>query len=190
MKINLWYLVSFLCLVALLLGMFLVRGCDSRRMRRTGNHSRKAAAVQHLREVVPVLDTVKVPVILPIKPKAPVVVPVLTKLQVRKDLPRRQVLEKQTLILGMRKTKDSIFVQTINPKGIILENSYPEVYAMGKFEIDSTGNLHINPAEFLTDQRRARRKANWQKIWRTTKTVVISTLAAYGGYRLGTSNVK
>jgi anti-sigma factor RsiW len=182
MKINIYYLVGFIILAAFLIGMLFVRGCDNRRMKRTGNHSRKASSVQ-----IPVLDTVRVPVIEPNAPKAPVVVPVLTKVQSKPDLPRRRQAEKQTIITGIRKTADSLYIQTISPKGIVMENSFPEVYATGKFEIDSTGNLRIDPAEFAATQRRAQRKERWKKIWRTTKTVVVSGIVGLAAFQLGKS---
>ena len=183
-KINLFALVGILILLAFLIGILFVKGCDRRKMKRTGNHSRKSASITVPAPIA--LDTQRVEQIEPITPSLPVIVPIQTKLQTKLDLPRRKQLEKNSnIIVSIRKDENSISVQTISPKGIVMENTYPEVYAVGKFEIDSTGQLRIEPQEYALAQRKAKRKKTWRKVWNTTKTVVIAGVVGWLGVQVG-----
>ncbi len=181
MKINLWYIFGVILAIAIGIGLC-VRGCEERRMRRTGDHSRKSVHVP----IPPVLDTAYVAKIDPLPIEKPIVVPIKTKRQIRPDLTRRKrIATDATIVLGVTSDMDSIRIQSIDPKGIVIENSYPRGWIqLGKWEMDSTGRLRVDPNEYAEELKKQRRKERWKRVWRTTKTVGVAALAGWVGYQI------
>ncbi len=191
MKINLKTLFLIVVLVALAIGL-LVSRCALKRRADAYRKDGRASV-----ETIPTTDTFRVAQIEPIRHKAPVVVPPVVLVATNPDSLLRRKLERQTMIVSIQKRKpkrkgvfrkrqgvDTLAIQTIDPKGIVSQATYPLRWTEpGEFTVDNTGRLHIDPVESEEEPLKAIKKERRKRRWRTIKqTAVAVSAVVLGGF--------
>lgn len=184
--------VYVLVLLAVFLAVaFGLQRCRQGKIDRSGRKDGRAKV-----EAIPTTDTFRVAEIKPIEHTAPVVVPPVVLVATKADSLLRRRLERSTIIVSVQKRKpqrkgffrrrqgvDSLAIQTIDPKGIVSEATYPLRWTEpGEFTVDNAGRLHIDPAQSEKDQLKLIKQERRKRRWRTAKqTAVAVGVAVLGG---------
>lgn len=177
-RLLLYLLIVLLVFSAAMCG---VQRCQRKReQQRTGTGRWRTEAAY--------FDTVRTALVPPVKSRGLVVVPHRTVVATRPDTALRKTMERGDIITGIERRRarrrrfgfkprppDSLVVQYVTPKGIVIENRYAwEVAAVGEFQIDSAGRLRAEPA---LREKEARREHRRQKAKAVVKTVTGTALA-------------
>jgi hypothetical protein len=86
------------------------------------------------------------------------------------DTVARQQLEKQTIVTGIRKARDKLEVQKMDPLGIAVQEDYPlpEPELIKEIRIDTSGNVEV----ISEDPKKANRRKRFKKIGNTVLVAV------------------